>query len=101
MSDILHDAKRKLINDFIYQFDTLEDASISKIKEGLRSILGEEPGIEFEYNKERQINEAGEWERDLKGHFKNIEKLKTIKIFYTYINEQNQLKVDHLKFIVN
>ena len=58
--------KEKQINDFIYDIE-LNDASTSQIKQGLKYILGEEPGVKFNYTQELKVNETtGKKERQEK-----------------------------------
>lgn len=101
MSDYIHDLKVQQVNTFISNFDNLEEVSVSEIKKGLKNILGEEPGVEFEYEVNRSLNENGDFERDSLGRLKKDEKLKKIKVFFTYISETHEPKFDGLTFIVN
>jgi hypothetical protein len=102
MADYIHELKVQQVNNFISSFDDLEDVKVSDIKRGLKEILGEEPGVEFEYIVDRPLNETtGEYEKDSKGNIQRIEKLKKIKVFFTYIDEQHTPKFDGLTFIVN
>ena len=101
MSDYVHELKVQQVNNFISNFDNLEEVSVSDIKKGLKAILGEEPGVEFEYVVDRPLNENDDFERDALGRLKKIEKLKKIKVFFTYIDESHSPRFDGLTFIVN
>ena len=74
--------KTKQINDFMSSFDDLKEIDVNQIEEGLKNILGEKPGIDFEYGVEYELNEStNEQER--------IEGLKKIHIIFSYIDDVN------------
>jgi len=85
--------KEKQINDFIYDVE-LNNASVSEIKKGLKYILGEEPGVKFNYTQELKINETtGKKERQ-------ESELESIEIYYTYIGENDQQTFGTCKYII-
>ena len=85
--------KEKQINDFIYEVD-LNNASVSEIKQGLKYILSEEPGVQFNYTQELKINETtGKKERQ-------ESELESIEVYYTYIGENDQPRFGSCKYII-
>lgn len=79
MNDIKN-LKTKQINEFMASFDDLKEVDVKEIEEGLHEILGEKPGIDFEYGVDYELNESsGEEERK--------HELKKINIIYTYIED--------------
>lgn len=85
--------KEKQINDFIYDID-LNNASTSEIKNGLKYILGEEPGVKFNYSQEMTVNETtGEKER-------GDSELESIEIYFTYIGDDNKPTFGTCKYII-
>lgn len=82
--------KEELIKKYIMGIDfTKEDWSISKIKEDMRSFLGEEPGIDVEWSKDAFLNEKS-------GEPEIIEKVKSLSIVFTETND----KFKKLNFIL-
>lgn len=91
--DEIKNLKEKQINDFIYEVE-LNNASVSEIKQGLKYILGEEPGVQFNYTQETKINETtGEKER-------SESELESIEIYFTYIGENDQSRFGTCKYII-
>lgn len=75
--------KTKQINNFMASFDDLKNVSTKQIEEGLKDILGEKPGVDYEYGVDYEINEStGE---EIRKH-----ELKKINIIYSYIEETNK-----------
>jgi hypothetical protein len=86
--------RNKQINDFMASFMDLNNVDVKEIQEGLRNILGETPGVDFEYGVDLQLNEAT-------GDEDRIEGLKKIHIYYTYIDEDvNIPKVGKISYVV-
>jgi hypothetical protein len=82
--------KEELIKKYIMSIDfTNENWSISKIKEDMRSFLGEEPGIDVEWSKDAFLNEKS-------GEPEIIEKVKSLSIVFTETND----KFKKLNFIL-
>jgi len=88
------DLRTKQINDFMSQFDNLNETDTEVISEGLQQILGESPGIDFEYGAETVLNEST-GEEEIKGA------LQKIHIFYTYTDEEDDLRVSKISYIVD
>jgi len=86
--------RTKQINDFMSQFDSLNETDTEVISEGLQSILGETPGIDFEYGADKVLNEAS-------GEEETKRELKKIHIFYTYQDEESDLRVSKISYIVD
>jgi hypothetical protein len=86
--------RNKQINDFMSSFQDLKYVDVKEIQEGLRNIIGETPGVDFEYGVDYQLNEStGEEDR--------IQDLKKINIFYTYIDDNvNQPKIGKISYVV-
>jgi len=85
--------KEKQINDFVYDIE-LKGISVPDIKLGLKRILGEEPGVKFNYIQESTINETtGKTER-------GESELESIEIYYTYIDDNNQTTFSSCKYII-
>lgn len=86
--------RTKQINDFMSQFDDLNNVDIDVLKEGLREILKETPGVDFEYGVDFKLNESTS-----KEDRSNI--LKKINILYTYIDEDiNKPKIGKISYVV-
>lgn len=75
MIDNLQLFKEQLINNYISSID-LTDINVSKIKEDLKNILGEEPAIKLNYVKQEMILEDT-------GEKIYVEKIESITIVYT------------------
>lgn len=87
--------KEKIINDYIYNNINLTHAGSGDIKHGLKSVLGEEPAVKFNYKQNMKINETtGKVER-------LPNELESIEIYYTYIGSDNNPHAGHMKYIVN
>jgi len=85
--------KEKQINDFIYEIE-INNASVSEIKKGLNRILGEEPGVKFNYTQELKINETTRKKE------RQENELESIEIYYTYIGENDQTTFGSCKYII-
>ena len=87
--------KEKQINDYISNL-ILEEESIDvdKMKNDLSIILGEKPGIELEYKSENMILEDGK-EKIRK------EKLETVNVYFSYIDENNDLRFSTLTYLAD
>jgi hypothetical protein len=87
--------KEKQINDYIYSNINLTHTGTNDIKHGLKSILGEEPAVKFNYKQNMKINETtGKVER-------LPNELESVEIYYTYIGSDNAPHAGHMKYIVN
>lgn len=86
--------RNKQINDFMASFTDLKEVDVKEIQEGLRTVLGETPGVDFEYGVDFQLNEdTGDEDR--------LEELKKIHIYYTYIDEDvNMPKIGKISYVV-
>ncbi len=74
--------KEELIRNYIAGIDFQNDNwSISKIKEDMRSFLGEEPGIDVEWSKDAFLNERS-------GEPEIVEKVKSLSIVFTETNDK-------------
>ena len=94
VSKEVKELRTKQINDFMSQFDSLKETDTKVIGEGLKTILGEEPGIDFEYGVDMVMNESsGEEER--------VNDIKKIHIVYTYTDEEDDLRVSKISYIVD
>lgn len=86
--------RNRQINDFMANFMDLNNVDVKDIQEGLRNILGETPGVDFEYGVDLQLNEST-------GDEDRIEGLKKIHVYYTYIDEDvNIPKVGKISYVV-
>jgi len=82
--DDIKSLRDQQINNYMSSFEDLREVDVKIIKEGLKQLLGEEPGIEFEYGVDFSVNEAtGENER------KNG--LKKINVLYSYVDLSTDL----------
>ena len=86
--------RTKQINDFMSQFEDLKETDTGMISEGLHDILGELPGIDFEYGVDMIMNESS-------GEEEKIKDIKKIHIFYTYTDEEDDLRVSKISYIVD
>jgi hypothetical protein len=83
--------KEELIRNYIMNIDfSGENWSISKIKEDMRTFLGEEPGIDVEWAKDAFLNEDS-------GEPEVIQKIKSLSIVFTETND----KFKKLNFILD
>jgi hypothetical protein len=86
--------RTKQINDFMSQFESLKETDTLMISDGLKQILGESPGIDFEYGADTIVNEDT-------GKDEIIRDIKKIHIYYTYTDEVNDLRVSKISYIVD
>lgn len=86
--------RTKQINDFMSQFMDLNEIDTETIEEGLRNILGEVPGIDFEYHAETSLNEKT-------GKDDRIKKLSKIHIYYTFIDDTNHIIASKVSYLVD
>jgi hypothetical protein len=92
MNEIV-ELRTRQINNFIASFDNLNDVNVKDIEEGLHSIIGEKPGIDFEYGVDYILNEAtGEEDRK--------HELKKIHVLYSYIDDNGNPKIGKMSYIV-
>jgi len=74
--------KQTSIRDFILNYDfKREDWSVNEIKSSLKRVLGEEPAVKVNYTKDAIINE-------INGEAKEINKLTSISIIFTDLNDE-------------
>ena len=79
--DPLQQFKEKAINDYLSSIDmTSEFLDIDQIKQDLKSKLGEEPAIKFNYKREESVNEGT-------GEKISVEKLESMTIIFTIDRE--------------
>jgi len=94
ISDNVKQIRTQQINEFMSQFDDLNGIDTQIIEEGLRRIIGEVPAVDFEYGVEYPLNErTGEQERK--------KKLSKIHIYYSYIDENNDVKASKVSYLVD
>lgn len=86
--------RTRQINDFMSQFLDLNDIDTSVIEEGLRTILGEVPGIDFEYDVETPLNETT-------GLVERKRKLTKIHIYYSFIGDDNIVHASKVSYLVD
>lgn len=80
--DSLQQFKEKVINDYLSSIDMSEEfLDANLIKNELKSKLGEEPAIRFNYIKEEMIKEDGSNEKV------SVEKLDSMTIIFTVEKE--------------
>lgn len=82
--------KESLIREYISGINFKGDWGISKMKEEMKKFLGEEPGIDIEWEKDALLNEKT-------GESEVIDKMKKITIVFTDMNE----KYKKLDFLIN
>lgn len=78
--DELKNHKEKQVNDYIsnnLNFENPNEISSIRVKEELKNILGEEPGVKLNYRSEELLSETD-------GSKKRVETLESITIVYTY-----------------
>lgn len=68
--------KRQSIENYIKSIDFSKDWSSKSIEKGLKNILGETPGVKFNWEKDVMINE-------IKGEAKEYTKLDSIQVVFT------------------
>ncbi len=82
--------KENLIRDYISNINfKSEDWGLSQIKEDMRKFLGEEPGIDIDWDKDVIFNE-------ILGEAKEVSKVNNITIVFTDIDN----KFKKLKFTI-
>lgn len=81
------------INEFMSNFN-LSEIDVDTIEDGLATLLGERPGVDFEYNVDVQINEGSKKEE-------RIKKLEKIHVYFSYINEDNNICVGKVSYLVD
>lgn len=94
VSKEVKELRTQQINDFMSQFSNLTIVDVDVIKEGLRKILGEIPGVDFEYGVDISLNETTQEK-------KRTEKLNKIHIYYTYYDEYNTIKSSKISYLVD
>jgi hypothetical protein len=80
MYDEVKNFKEKNINDYLSEnldYENPENISVSKIKNDLRQLLGEEPGVKLNYEGDEMLSETD-------GTKKRIVVLESITITFTY-----------------
>jgi hypothetical protein len=78
--------KEKMISEYILKqtdFSKEENMSISKLKEGIKKLVGEEPAVQFKWEKDAMLNEVT-------GKSKEIKKIKSVNIIFT--DDNNEFK---------
>ncbi|CAG7579966.1 MAG: hypothetical protein SLAVMIC_00182 [uncultured marine phage] len=78
------------IQNFILGIDFSADWSVEFIKESIKRMTGETPGIKVNYQKDVLINE-------IKGEATEYKKLNSIEIVFTDLNDQ----IKRVEYIVN
>jgi hypothetical protein len=79
--DPLQQFKEKVINDYLSSIDmTAEYLDANQIKMGLKSKLGEEPAVKFNYTSQEMIKEGSEEKV-------RVEKLDSLTIIFTVEKE--------------
>lgn len=87
--------RKKQINDFMSKFDDLNNVDRNILEEGIRGIIKETPGIDFEYDAEHFLNEdTGKEDR--------VVNLKNIHIYFSYIEENvNKPRIGKITYVVS
>ena len=78
--------KEKMISEYILKqtdFSKEENMSIKKLKEGIKQLVGEEPAVQFNWEKDAMLNEVT-------GKSKEIKKIKSVNIIFT--DDNNEFK---------
>lgn len=94
MNDLKIDKEKKINNYISNKILKEELLDINLMKEELSMIIGEKPGIELDYKSENLILENGKDK-------KNIKKLDSITIYYTYVDNNQQIRFDTLKYLTD
>jgi len=94
VSKEVKELRTKQINDFMSQYDNLKETDTEMISEGLHGILGELPGIDFEYGVDEILNEDT-------GKSEKVKDIKKIHIYYTYTDEEDDLRVSKISYLVD
>lgn len=83
--------KENNIQDYIMGIDfSSDDWSVNNIKNSIRNIVGEVPGIKVNYTKDVIINE-------IKGEAQEYKKLKSIEIVFTDLDDQ----IKRLEYLID
>jgi hypothetical protein len=83
--------KANLIREYLIKVDfNRDDWSLSRIKQDMRTFLGEEPGIDIIYKKDVILNEV-------KGEAEEIKKVERIAIVFTDLDD----KFKKLEFLID
>jgi hypothetical protein len=87
--------RKEQINNFMASFDDLNYIDRNIIEEGLRDIIGETPGIDFEYAGESVLNESsGKMERQVN--------LKNIHILFSYVvDDPTKPRIGKISYVVS
>lgn len=93
MIDDIKQLRTQQINNFISSIDDLKDIEVTDIENGLLEILGEKPGVDFEYGVEHILNEATNKDE------RKVE-LKKINILYSYFESDGKPKIGKISYIV-
>lgn len=93
MESNIKNIRTNQINDFMSNFN-LSEINVDDIEDGLTQILGERPGVDFEYEVERRINEGSKKEE-------RIKKLEKIHVYFSYIGEDNTIHVGKVSYLVD
>jgi len=94
ISDEVKEIRTRQINDFMSQFEDLNSIDTQIIESGLKTMLGESPGIDFEYGVEHTLNETT-------GEDKRLKKLEKIHIYYSYIDDYDKVRVSKISYLVD
>lgn len=86
--------KEKIINDYIYNNIDLNNTGLHDLKQGLRSVLGEEPAVKFNYKENLKINETTAKVERMPNELESVE------IYFTYEGSDNLPHAGHMKYIV-
>ena len=83
--------KENLIREYLIKVDfNRDDWSLSRIKQDMRTFLGEEPGIDIIYKKDVILNEV-------KGEAEEIKRVERIAIVFTDLDD----KFKKLEFLID
>ena len=94
ISDNVREVRTAQINNFMSQFDNLNDVDVHVIEEGLRGILGEAPGVDFEYGVDISVNETS-------GKDERKKKLSKIHVYYSYVDIDDMVKASKVSYLVD
>jgi hypothetical protein len=87
MKSIKEDTIQKFIMDIDF---TSDDWSVNNIKQTIKNMIGEMPGIKINYKKDVLINE-------IKGEAQEYKKLNSIEIVFTDLDD----KIKRVEYIIN
>lgn len=82
--------KEDSIQKFIMDIDFDGDWSVNNIKESIKRMTGEVPGIKINYEKDVIINE-------IKGEATEVKKLSSIEIVFTDLDD----KIKRVEYLLN